>query len=239
MVAGSAGSSTPPSPFSFSLGVLDTVNTPPIDWTTLAPDLQPSFINNAAWAAIVPNLTAQLGSTWGQYVQQLDNDSIYLAGINEPTTDASQLLSFEIEKANADFGAPAVAITVVDLPAPGMDLTFALSFQQSISGRYTPSIVGLGWTTNWDLSASTQPNGDVAIHVDGPELYFSLQPDGTYKLEDSDQGTTLTKAAAPTSSSIPAATLRSSTPTALWITSRTRTATPSRLATTPRTSSSP
>ena len=146
-------------------------------------DLQPSFINNAAWSAVVPNLTAQLGSTWGQYVQQLDNDSIYFAGLGEPTTDVSQLLSFEIEKANAAYSAPTAAtITAVDLPAPGMDLSFTLSFQAVDLRPLHPGIVGLGWTTNWDSSASTQANGDVAIEEDGATvLYFSLQPDGAYQ----------------------------------------------------------
>ena len=71
----------------------------------MAPGLQPGSINQAAWNAIYPILTAQLGSTWGQYVQTLDNDAVYLAGIGEPTNDLSQLLSFEIEKANAAYTA--------------------------------------------------------------------------------------------------------------------------------------
>lgn len=184
----------PTQPITFSLSVLDNTSTQAIDWSTLAPALQPSFINDAAWNAIVPNLETQLGTTWGQFVQQLDNDALYLATVNEPTTDASQLLAFEISKADGEFAVPAsTSIAVADLPAPGMDLTFALSFQPTIAGRNTPSIVGLGWTTNWDLAASTEPNGDVTINLDGPDLYFSLLPNGTYEIEDTDQGITLTQ----------------------------------------------
>ncbi len=92
-------------------------------------------------------MTANLGSTWGQYVQTLDNDAVYLAGIGEPTNDLNQLLSFEIEKANAAYTAQTlVTVTADSLPAPGMDLTFVQSFQQSISGRYTEGILGYGWT---------------------------------------------------------------------------------------------
>ncbi len=182
-------------PINFSLAVLDTSNTGAIDWTTLGADLQPSSINNAAWNAILPTLQAQLGTTWGQYVQELDNDSAYLAQVNTPTTDVSKLLSFEVARANGDFAVPASATIAADaLPAPGMDLTFTLSFQPTISGRNTQSIAGLGWTTNWDISATTEPNGDVSINLDGPALYFSLTPDGTYQIEDSDQGITLTQA---------------------------------------------
>ena len=147
----------------------------------------------AAWNAITPTLAAQLGSTWGQYVQTLDNDASYLAGIGEPTSDLNQLLSFEIEKANAAYTAQTLAsVTADDLPAPGMDLTFVQSYQQPISGRYTQGILGFGWTTNWNISATAMTNGDVSIDEDGISRYFSLQPNGSYAPEAGDQGSTLT-----------------------------------------------
>src|SRR5208337_2304649 len=109
----------------FSLGELDTTNTQTIDWSPLQAGMEPGSINQSAWNAIFPILTAQLGSTWGQYVQTLDNDAVYLAGIGEPTSDVSQLLSFEIQKANAAYTAQTLAsVTADSLPAPGMDLTF-------------------------------------------------------------------------------------------------------------------
>ncbi len=73
-----------------------------------------------------------------------------------------------------------------------MDLTFVQSFQQSISGRYTQGILGFGWTTNWDISATTMTNGDVVIENDGISEYFSLQPNGSFAPEAGDEGTTLT-----------------------------------------------
>ncbi len=73
-----------------------------------------------------------------------------------------------------------------------MDLTFVQSFQQSISGRYTTGILGYGWTTNWDISATTMTNGDVVIDDDGISEYFSLQPNGSFAPQAGDQGTTLT-----------------------------------------------
>ena len=73
-----------------------------------------------------------------------------------------------------------------------MDLNFTQSFQQSISGRYTTGILGYGWTTNWNISATTMTDGDVAINDDGISEYFSLQPNGSFAPEAGDQGTTLT-----------------------------------------------
>jgi RHS repeat-associated protein len=184
-------------PIIFSVGELDTANTQTIDWTSLKDDLRPGSINQAAWNAIFPVLTTQMGSTWGQYVQQFDNDAVYLASIGEPTSDLNQLLSFEIEKANAAYTAQTlVSVTPESLPAPGMRLTFVQSFQQSISGRYTQGILGFGWTTNWDISATTLANGDVVIKTNGMSLFFSLQPNGSYRPQAGDQGTTLTAAGA-------------------------------------------
>ena len=181
------------SPVTFSLSEVGTDDTQAIDWPSVAPAIRPDSINVAAWNAITPMLAAALGSTWGQYIQTLDNDAAYLDGIGEPTSDLSQLLSFEIEKANAAYTAQKlVSVTADDLPAPGMDLTFVQSFQQAISGRYTEGILGFGWTTNWDISATTMANGDVVVEDDGVSVSFSLQPNGSFAPGAGDQGTSLT-----------------------------------------------
>ncbi len=180
-------------PVNFSLTEVGTDDSDPIDWSTVASGLQLGSINDTAWDAISPILATNIGSTWGQYVQTLDNDASYLAGIGQPTTNLNQLLSFEVEKANASFTAQTlVSVTPDDLPAPGMSLSFVQSFQQSISGRYTGGILGYGWTTNWDYSATTMINSDVVIKSDGISSYFSLQPNGSYAPEAGDEGTTLT-----------------------------------------------
>ncbi len=180
-------------PIYFTVGELDTTNTQTINWSTLAAGLRPGSINTTAWAVISPILTANLGSTWGQYVQTLDNDAAYLAGIGEPIDNVNQLLSFETEKANAEIIAQTlVSVSADSMPAPGLSLTFEQSFQQSISGRYTEGILGYGWTNNWDTSAVAMPNGDVAIQSDGAFSYFSLQPNGSFAPEPGEEGTTLT-----------------------------------------------
>jgi RHS repeat-associated protein len=181
------------SPVTFSLSEVDTTSVEPIDWNTVAPGMRPASVNQAAWNAITPILAANMGSTWGQYVQTLDNDAAYLNTIGEPTNDLNQLLSFEIEKANAAYTAQTLqTVTADDLPTPGMDLTFVQSFQQSISGRYTEGMLGFGWTTNWDISATTMADGDVVIEDDGASHYFSLEPNDSFAPEAGDEGTTLT-----------------------------------------------
>ena len=104
------------------------------------------------------------------------------------------------------------SVVAEDLPAPGMDLTFEQSYEQSISGRYTPGILGLGWTTNWDISATTMPNGDVVIENAGTSEYFSLQPDGTFAPVHSPGDDALRERRRLESLSIPMARPTSSTP---------------------------
>jgi RHS repeat-associated protein len=177
-------------PIVFSVGQLDTADTTAIDWPSLKAGLQLPTINQAAWDAVFPNLTAQMGSTWGSYLQTLDADARYLAGIGEPTTDLNKLLSFEIEKADAAY-TTGTLVTVIDdsLPAPGLPLTFQRSFQQPIDGRYVTGIFGYGWTTNWDISAATDANGNAVVTSNGDVSYFTKRADGTYQPEAGDHST--------------------------------------------------
>jgi RHS repeat-associated protein len=177
-------------PIIFSVGELDATDVTLIDWSSLKAGLQLPTINQAAWDALYPNLAAQLGSTWGSYLQTLDNDAQYFASIGEPTTDLNALLAFEIQKANAAFTTQTLATVTDDsLPAPGLALSFQRSFQQSIEGRYHQGILGYGWTTNWEISAVTTPSGDAAIEESGISRFFTKQADGSFLPEAGDHAT--------------------------------------------------
>ena len=175
-------------PVTFSLAEVDATNTDAIDWSSVAPGLQLGSISDAAWSVISPILEANMGSTWGQYVQTIDNDAAYLAGIDDPTNDVNQLLAFEVEKANASYFAQSLTSVTADyLPTPGIPLTFVQTYEASISGRYAQGILGYGWTTNWDISATTMSNGDVVVRENGVSAYFSLQPNGSYAPQTGDE----------------------------------------------------
>src|SRR5262249_36973269 len=109
------------------------------------------------------------------------------------TSDVLQLVAFEIQKADAAYTAGTLAtVTAVNLPAPGMNLTLQQSYLQSIAGRYFQGILGLGWATNWDISAGTAGSGGAVIHMNGADYYFFRQPDGTFQPEAGEQGNLLT-----------------------------------------------
>jgi RHS repeat-associated protein len=178
---------TPTDDVSSTYSVSIAIPTAQIDWVALEKSMQPSYIPNAAWDAIYQNFTGRVGSTLGQFQAALDEDATYFSELGESTPDVGQLISFELEKANAAFTAQSLAsVTDDSLAAPGMALTFSRSFQQSISGRYTQGILGYGWTTNWDISASTLASGYAVIDMSGVSLFYLAQPDGSYVPEAGD-----------------------------------------------------
>src|SRR5262249_21189323 len=130
--------------------------TQPIDWTNLESAIQLPHTPSAAYPAIFANLTANVGSTVASYQAALDADATYLSQLGEYTGDVSRLLAFELNKAAGVFAAQTLTtVTDVNFPAPGLPLTFVRSFQQGLDGRSTMGPLGLGWTDNWQISAST------------------------------------------------------------------------------------
>ncbi len=173
-------STTTAAAINFTLNQADDSQT--IDWASQEQALQLPSISNAAWPAVFANFVAAVGDTVGSYHAVLAADATYLGALGESIDDVNQLVSFEIEKANAGFSPIApLAVTDAGLPAPGLALTYTQTYQSTISGRDTAGILGYGWTTNWDISAGTMPNGDVTVQNDGGTLYYALQPDGTYQ----------------------------------------------------------
>ncbi len=166
----------------------------PMDWAGQEQALGIPTIPNAAWPIVFANFVAAMGSSVASYHAVLAADATYLAQLGEPTNDVLQLAEFEIQKANAAYTAQTlVTVTPDDLPAPGMDLAFQQSYLASIGGRYYQGILAAqGWTTNWDITATTTSTGDVAIQFSGSYFYFFLQSNGSYQPEAGDEGDVLT-----------------------------------------------
>ena len=159
----------------------------PMDWASQESALQLPTIPDAAWPAVFANLVANMGPTVATYHAALAADATYLGEIGEPTSDVPSLIAFELEKANAAFTTQTLdTVTDDSLPAPGMALTFQRSFQASIAGRYTEGLFGYGWTTNWDISATTDSSGNAVITNDGVTLYYTKEADGSYQPEAGD-----------------------------------------------------
>ncbi len=178
-------------PINFSLGVLDNTNTQTIDWASLQNSLRPASLNPAAWNALFPNLATQLGVTWGNYVQQLDSDAQYLAGLGETVTDIGQLFNFEVQQANGYSPLSSLArATDAQVAAPGLPLSLARTFAPGVIARNQFGRFGWGWSDSWSTSFTVDADG--SVNVLGPAGSLRrFQPDsrGGYFAQPGDHGT--------------------------------------------------
>jgi RHS repeat-associated protein len=150
----------------------------------------PFEVPAAAWTAIVANLITNVGGeTLSDMNKAFQADAVYLAQVGDPVTDQGTLFGFEVLKAEDTL--PASTLTsVVDSATvePGISLTFERSFSPSLVSRYTPGSLGYGWTSNWDISATTDGNGNVYIQDGAATRYFQYLGKGNYQPADGDQG---------------------------------------------------
>lgn len=152
-----------------------------IDWSSQEANLKPSYIPTSAWNPVFTNFTTNVGSTTDSYQAALDADATYLAPLGDPVNNVAKLIDYEISKADADFGAAPLGSTVdLSMPVPGPSLSVARSFQPTVSGRNESGLFGLGWTSNWDIRAVTDSQGNVTLDQGGCLSYFALQLDGSY-----------------------------------------------------------
>ncbi|MDB5389702.1 MAG: repeat protein, partial [Planctomycetaceae bacterium] len=161
--------------------VHDAGSTETIDWPSLKQALQPSWIPADAWNGVFANLTAQIGTTWGDYVNMLSDNANYLGRLGQNITNASDLYSFELQQA---LGLNPVSVlaasTDASVPAPGLSLDFSRSFGNTITERYAIGPFGRGWTAStWDTSLEQSADGTVIVHNSANSERF-FQPDSRF-----------------------------------------------------------
>lgn len=164
---------------------LKSVQTPSrlANWESFKNAMRPADTSAEAWDAIFANFTAQVGTTAGSYQDVLAQSATYLSQLGVVTYDASRLLGFELTKANALLtGQSLSTFEDAGLPTEGaVSLTFARSYNQSISGRYEAGRLGRGWTDNWNVFANTAANGDVTVTYGNEQRLFLRNTDGSYR----------------------------------------------------------
>jgi RHS repeat-associated protein len=176
-----------------------TVNQVPanevINWATIKAESRAdySFIDNAGWDALWSNLTASLGTTAGQFQAVMAENANYLSQLGQETSDLTRLFAFEWKQAvNTLTNVDLISTTDVVDTAPGLSLTFNRTFYQSIAERYNLGTLGRGWSSQWDLRATTNSQGDVVIRSVGDlQRLFEKQTDGTF-LDDDGAKVTIT-----------------------------------------------
>jgi|GEM_PF-1078754 len=177
-------------PFEFKVGAITTETTTPIQWEALKSALMPPFLTTEAWDAIFPNLVAQIGPTWGDFVSMLSRNASYLNQVGRSTNDARTLLGFEYLLANAA-GPERNLCSDVDalLDAPGIPLGFGRVYPTLLSLRKASGIFGKGWLSTWDSSLTSSSDGTVVILSAGCRRTFQPDSRGGYFAEPGDYAT--------------------------------------------------
>ena len=120
-----------------------------------------------------------MGTTWGDYVQMLDNEAVYLGHLGENVNDVGQLWQFAVLQ--ADNALPPsrqlAAATDVAVATPGaLSLDFSRQFLAAIDSRQTPGPLGYGWSDNWQYLLSVASDGTVTVTMPGG-AERAFQPD--------------------------------------------------------------
>ncbi len=132
----------------FTVSVLTQSSTAPVGWNSagMEASLQPPGMSASAWAAVYANVTAQIGPTWGDYVQRLDQDAAYLGSLGENVADLTDLWSFEVNQAEGI--SPVMDLstaTDMSVQVPGLSLAITRSFGNTLVERNLLGPFGYGW----------------------------------------------------------------------------------------------
>ena len=161
----------------WTLGVIQTDDPTPIDWTSFKSSMRPPSIPTEAWDAIWTVFTREVGNTWGGYVTSLDNNCAYLGRLQLNVTDLNRLLAFQLMQADGLSPLRTLASSVdASVPVPGLPLSFSRSFGEPISQRYAIGPFGRGWSHNWQYSLQVGSDGTMTIYGPGASQRV-FQPD--------------------------------------------------------------
>jgi RHS repeat-associated protein len=155
-----------------------------IDWASQKAQFYANFSNYlspTAWDLIWNNFTNAVGNTYGSLQAVLDRDATYLSQTGDRNFNFSSLLAFELEKAGNSLANDAIAAARDAFEAtPGLSLSFTRTFYNGLFDRYQQGSLGLGWSSNWDLSLSVDAQGNVTVFENGAQRFFTKQSDGSY-----------------------------------------------------------
>ncbi|MBX3439965.1 MAG: RHS repeat protein, partial [Planctomycetaceae bacterium] len=161
----------------FEIRIHEAGSTEFIDWNGMKDMLRPEWITPGAWDGVFANLTAQTGTTWGDYVAMLSENATYLAHLGRKISDVNELYAFELQQALGLSPVSTLASAIdVSLVGTGMQLEFGRLFGNSLLERYTTGPFGQGWSASWQMRLEGLPDGTVILH-DAGGVQIRFQPD--------------------------------------------------------------
>lgn len=136
-----------------------------INWSANKDSLRPPSIPADAWNNIFNNFTSVVGNSTGDFQAVLNENATRLSQLGEYTGEVARLLAFELLQAGS----------------------------KTLSERFRLGAFGRGSFNPWDITATTDSNGDVTVLDSDSFRLFLKQQDGTYNSIDA-EGAILIKA---------------------------------------------
>lgn len=189
----------------WGVSYIDSANTSVLDWNEFLAD---SGKTGKEAELLATNLTASVGTTWGDYVKMLNRNMRYLYENNISTdkVTVADLFNMEYRWASGDITyTPELSVnTDNELSCGEKSLDLTRNYYSNFDSRLQVSSFGNGWTCSWDMYLEIAENGDLTF-VDGEQKRL-FQPnysegyntvanddsvmkklnDGTFKLIESD-----------------------------------------------------
>jgi RHS repeat-associated protein len=151
-----------------------------INWASVESNNKPSTMPANAWSAIWNNFTTNVGSTIGPLDATLAQDATSLGELGERVADPATLMAFEFYKADDSLAGPTLtgSTDLSESAAGAGSLDFSRVFLQTLDGRNQLGMLGYGWNSNWDMTATTDKQGDVLIQNGATVRIFTPGPYG-------------------------------------------------------------
>jgi RHS repeat-associated protein len=148
-------------------------------WESLKEASRPAWIAPDVWDLLWQGFVVRLGSNSEQVMNYLLSAALWLESHGEPTRDVEDLLDVAFRQARGRIAPLPLLATATDLmvQAPELNLGLIRYAPAALEMRGRRSVLGRGWTHNYELELVSEDNGMKALLLpDGQIRYFD--PEG-------------------------------------------------------------
>jgi RHS repeat-associated protein len=148
-------------------------------WESLKEASRPAWIAPDVWDLLWRGFVVRLGSNSEQVMNYLLSAALWLESHGEPTRDVEDLLDVAFRQARGRIAPLPLLATTTDLmvQAPELNLGLIRYAPAALEMRGRRSVLGRGWTHNYELKLVSADNGMKALLLpDGQIRYFD--PEG-------------------------------------------------------------
>ena len=159
-------------------------------WSSLESALQPPTVDATDWNNVWTDFVGLVGTTTASVESALSKAATELSQVGQPTDNIATLMQYELFQASgAMAGTYLDAASDIAPTSSPLSLSLSRYYNATLLGRDAAGEFGAGWTSNYDVTATTDASGNVYIQSPGVLHVFTLQADGTYAAAPGDAAT--------------------------------------------------